>query len=242
MSLTARRSEKPPRCLSERRRFTYRVAHRVRESRPVARFLTNQFHKLYYDASDTWTGLKWLGVQAQKFPGDLWVYQEIMAELRPDWIIECGTNQGGSALFLASVCEALGHGRVISVDIKLPASPREHPRLEYIAGSSTSDRVVSQLRERVAEAPSVMVMLDSDHSYAHVRQELRLYGELVTPGSYLIVEDTNLAGHPVKSYLGDGPFEAVAEFLATDSRFSVDQSREKFFLTFNPSGFLRRAE
>lgn len=203
--------------------------------------LTNQFHKLYYDASETWTDLKWLGVQAQKFPGDLWVYQEIIAEQRPDWIIESGTNRGGSALFLASVCEALGHGRVISIDVQAPSSPPQHPRLEYIVGSSTSGEVLAQLQDRVGGAAGVMVLLDSDHSFGHVQRELDLYSDLVTPGSYLVVEDTNLAGHPVKSYLHAGPYEAVREFLATDSRFAIDRSREKFFLTFNPNGFLRRA-
>jgi cephalosporin hydroxylase len=240
MSEPTLESQTLTRLRAESRRFAYRVAHRLRESRPVSRVLTNQFHKLYYDASDTWTGLKWLGVQTQKFPGDLWVYQEIITEVRPDWIIESGTNQGGSALFLASVCDAVGHGRVISIDIEAPRSPPQHPRLEYITGSSTSTAVLNQLHERLAQTAKVMVMLDSDHSFEHVLQELRLYSDLVTAGSYLIVEDTNLAGHPVKTYLSDGPFEAVKEFQATDRRFSIDHSREKFFLTFNPSGFLRR--
>jgi cephalosporin hydroxylase len=203
--------------------------------------VTNQFHKLYYDASDTWTELTWLGVQTQKFPGDLWVFQEIMAELRPDWIVESGTNQGGSALFLASVCDALGHGRIISIDVVEPKAAPAHPRIEYITGSSTSAAVIEHLRDRVRDAERVIVMLDSDHSRAHVLNELRQYSELVTPGSYLIVEDTNLAGHPVKPYLADGPHEAVREFLSTDHRFSIDRSREKLFMTFNPDGFLRRA-
>ena len=64
--------------------------------------------------------------------------------------------------------------------------------------------------------------------------ELRAYSPLVSPGSYLIVEDTNVNGHPALPEHGPGPMEAVEEFL------EVDVAREKFFLTFNPRGFLRR--
>ncbi len=83
-------------------------------------------------------------------------------------------------------------------------------------------------------------MLDSDHAYAHVLEEVRLYGELVTPGSYMVVEDTNVNGHPVFPEHGPGPMEALDEFLAGGSPFTIDLEREKFFLTFNPRGFLRR--
>lgn len=86
-----------------------------------------------------------------------------------------------------------------------------------------------------------MVILDSDHSQAHVFRELELYSELVTAGNYLIVEDTNINGHPVNPNSGKGPMEAVADFLKMDTNFEVDLEREKFFLTFNPKGYLRRA-
>jgi cephalosporin hydroxylase len=87
---------------------------------------------------------------------------------------------------------------------------------------------------------TVMVVLDSDHSAAHVLDELRAYAPLVTPGSYLVVEDTNINGHPVFDSFGPGPTEAVTKFLDESSAFVVDRSREKFLLTFNPSGWLRR--
>jgi cephalosporin hydroxylase len=87
---------------------------------------------------------------------------------------------------------------------------------------------------------AIMVILDSDHTRAHVRGELRGYGPLVTPGSYLIVEDTNLNGHPAYPQFGPGPMEAVKEFLASSPNFLPDPDCEKFFMTFNPPGYLRR--
>jgi len=85
-----------------------------------------------------------------------------------------------------------------------------------------------------------MVILDSDHARDHVLQELRLYAGLVTPGAYLIVEDSNVNGHPVLPEHGPGPMEALREFLGGTREFAVDAAREKFFLTFNPKGFLKK--
>ena len=85
-----------------------------------------------------------------------------------------------------------------------------------------------------------MVVLDSDHSAAHVKAELDLYSPLVTSGCYLIVEDTNVNGHPVYPLHGPGPMEALDQFLPAHPEFEVDASREKYMLTFNPRGYLRR--
>ncbi len=85
-----------------------------------------------------------------------------------------------------------------------------------------------------------MVVLDSDHSAAHVGKELEIYAPLVTPGCYMVVEDTNVNGHPISPDFGPGPWEAVEAFLSRRTDFVADGSREKFILTFNPRGFLRR--
>jgi cephalosporin hydroxylase len=85
-----------------------------------------------------------------------------------------------------------------------------------------------------------MVTLDSDHHAAHVAEELRLYSQLVTPGSYLVVEDTHFNGYPILPKFGPGPHEAVDAFLRSNPDFTRDGSREKFGMTFNPGGWLRR--
>jgi cephalosporin hydroxylase len=207
----------------------------------------DQFHTLYYSRPEqTIYDTYWLGVAAQKYPSDLWVYQEIITELRPDFIIETGTYWGGSALYLASICELLGHGQVITIDTvdmaESAATRPEHARITYLHGSSIETEVVEKVRGLVADAGTIMVILDSDHSREHVVNELKIYSEFVTPDSYLIVEDTNINGHPVFPEFGPGPMEALDLFLSTSAEFLPDPSREKFFVTANPRGFLRRVE
>jgi len=205
--------------------------------------IIDQFHRFYYGSAElgqTWMNTFWLGAPTQKCPFDLWVYQEILYEQRPDVIIESGTCRGGSALFLASICDLLGQGRVITVDIEDKKVPVRHHRVTYLHGSSTSDDVVERVAGSLGTSERVMVILDSDHSREHVLRELRIYSRYVTPGCYLVVEDTNLGGRPVDPDFGPGPTEAVQQFLGENRDFVVDQSREKFYLTFNPGGFLRR--
>lgn len=199
------------------------------------------FHVVFYrNRRRTWASLNWLGVPILKCPFDLFMYQELVSELRPDVIVETGTFQGGSALYFASLCVLLGHGRVVSIDTDPAAGRPEHPRIEYITGSSTSPDVVERVRKATNLAETVFVVLDSDHAESHVARELELYSPLVTRGSYLIVEDTNVNGHPVYRRHGPGPMEAVQKFLRLHPEFTVDPSRERLYLTFNPGGYLRR--
>jgi cephalosporin hydroxylase len=201
--------------------------------------VTEAFHRLYYDTA-VWKDTHWLGVRTQKCPLDLWVYQEILHEVKPDLVIETGTAHGGSAYYLASLMDLIGRGEIVTVDIHPIEGRPEHPRITYVTGSSTADEVVQEV-ERLAEGHDrVLVILDSDHSRDHVLDELRIYNRFVTPGSYLIVEDTNVNGHPVMPEHGPGPMEALDDFLAEADGLEIDAAREKFFMTFNPRGFLRK--
>jgi len=209
------------------------------------REVATEFHKLFHSSwLQTWANTFWLGVPVEKPPSDLWVYQEIICELRPDVIVETGTRFGGSALFMASVCEMLGHGRVVTIDVEDMASSSTtrptHDRLTYLSGSSTTRETIDQVRELVDGAPCVIVILDSDHSMTHVTDELRIYRDIVTVGSYLIVEDTQFNGHPILPDFGPGPMEALELFLRSDPEFVPDRTREKFLFSFSPMGFLKR--
>jgi len=201
----------------------------------------DRFHELYYSSdSRTWRDTWWMGVRTYKCPLDLWIYQEILSELRPDLVIECGTAEGGTALYLAHVLDLIGKGHVITIDVVPPVPPPSHPRIQCVHGSSTDPAIVRGVEDAARGRGAVLVILDSNHTREHVAEELRLYHRFVTPGSYLIVEDTNINGHPVFRDHGPGPMEAVEEFLSGRDDFLADVSREKFFLSFNPGGYLRR--
>lgn len=198
------------------------------------------FHRMYYD-SNVYRRTYWRGVETQKCPLDLWIYQEILHERRPDVIVETGTFSGGSALYLASLFDLLGRGRVITVDIAPQPNRPAHSRITYIEGlSSTSPEAVTKVNAMIKGGEEVMVILDSDHSRDHVLGELRIYGKMVTPGQYLIVEDTNINGHPALREFGPGPMEALDLYLKEDDAFEIDSTREKFYMTFNPRGYLRK--
>lgn len=212
-------------------------------SERATRRIVRRFHRLFFHQKfRTWANTKFLGVPVAKNPLDLWVYQEIIFELRPDVIVETGTAHGGSALYMARLCELIGRGRVVSVDIAPLGPLPSHGRLTFLTASSVDPATVERVRGMIKPGEVVMVVLDSNHERGHVLEELRLYGELVTPGSYLIVEDTNINGHPVFWAHGPGPMEAVEEFLRSHAEFSVDETREKYFFTFNPRGYLRKRE
>ena len=218
------------------RRVKDAAAFRI--DRGLDRRAISRAHDVFYE-SDAWTKATWLGAQALKNPLDLWVYQEILHETRSELIVETGTYRGGSAFFLASICDLLGEGEIVSVDIEpvrddYPA----HERITYLGGrSSTDPGVVSEVRAR-AEGKRTLVILDSDHSQAHVEAELAAYAPLVPVGGYVIVEDSNIG--QIRKDLLPGPLQAIEAFLAHTDEFEIDRAREKFLITQNPSGYLRR--
>ena len=213
---------------------------RFRANRKLDGASIGRAHDVFY-ASDVWTKATWLGSQALKNPLDLWVYQEIMFETQPELVVETGTYRGGSAHYLASICDLLGGGEVLSIDIEAERDDYPvHPRITYLAGrSSTHPEVVAEVSAR-ASGRRVLVVLDSDHSQAHVEAELALYAPLVQVGGYVIVEDSNIG--QIRKDLMPGPLEAVRAVLAASDEFQSDRDREKFLSTFNPSGYLRRVK
>jgi cephalosporin hydroxylase len=212
---------------------------RGRMNSPVVLEVLDQFHRLFYADKRTWPQNTWFGHRTWKSPNDLWLYQEIIHRQRPGLIIETGTAYGGSATYLAWLLDREDHGRIVSIDIAARATP-PHPRVTYLAGSSTDPEIVAQVKAMVPPGEPVMVMLDSDHSEKHVYDELCAYADLVTPGSYLVVEDTNVNGHPAHPNYGPGPMEAARRFVAERDDFVVDESMHRLLLTLNPEGYLRR--
>lgn len=211
----------------------------------LMRFISvRYFHKLFYytfftDMAGQNKDIRWMGVTISKCPLDSWIYQEIIWEQKPDVIIETGTDRGGSALFFASLFDLLGKGEVITIDVTDYSKNVAHPRIMKIHDSSIASHVVSKVAELV-RGKKVMVVLDSDHTRDHVLKEMEIYSELVSPGCYMVVEDSNVNGHPVLPGWGKGPMEAIRAFLKMRGDFVIDRSREKFLLTFYPKGFLKK--
>jgi cephalosporin hydroxylase len=212
--------------------------------------VVRDFSREYY-RSKVWRKTFWFGLNCGKCPLDLWIFQEILHEMMPDLVIETGTGGGGSTLFMAHMMDLLGNGRILTIDKKEidrperhPLARPSHPRIMYLSGSSVSPKIEEQVRDLIQPDDTVMVDLDSAHGQPHVEKELELYSEFVTRGHYLIVEDTNV-GHPVDgppAQMGRGPWEAVGAFLKRHPEFRADRLREKFLLTHNPRGYLRRME
>ena len=185
--------------------------------------------------------LTWLGKPIRQAPLDLWTIQETLWRVRPALLIEVGTSWGGSAYFYAQLFDLMGAGRVITVDV-VKLHDLTHPRIEFVIGSSVEPGVVAGMTRaaRAADGP-VMVILDGDHHQAHVRAELECYSGLVTPQSYLLVQDGIVDTSPYFQEHRPGPLPAIHDFLSTHPEYAVDGALcQQFVITHHPEGWLKR--
>lgn len=175
--------------------------------------------------------IRWRGTPILKFPSDLASYQMIIHEKMPDFIVETGTKYGGSALFFGDMCELNGRGHVISIDLHSEHNPT-HSRVTYLKGKGKDRAILSKVREIVGSG-SVMVILDSDHSYRNVKWELFRYSKIVTPGQYMVVEDCYN-----KFAQNWGPMAARDWFLKRTRRFKLVDVSSRFLVGMAMDGWL----
>ena len=195
----------------------------------------------------------WMGRPIIKYPNDILILQEMIWNLKPDYIVETGIAHGGSIIFSSSMLELLGHGEVIAVDIDIRQHNREeiekHPmakRITMIEGSSIDPKIVDAIKEKV-KGKKVLVCLDSNHTHEHVLEELRMYADMVNVGSYIVCPDTFVEYFP-KGYcddrpwdVGNNPMTALIAFLKEDDRFIIDKDIDnKLMITEGFDGYLKR--
>lgn len=206
-------------------------------SGPVAKLY---HHDLIYKTGN-FRSLNWLGVPIWQNVLDLWTIQEAISSIRPGLLVETGTDHGGSALFYANLMDLLGEGQVTTIDI-VRNHELDHPRIEFLHGSSTDPKIVDQVRATAAKVSGpVMVILDGNHARDHVAEELELYGPLVTPGSLLLSQDGVIDEFGIFRDSRPGPLEANRSFLSRHPEFEHDRElNERFRLTQHPLGWMRR--
>jgi len=199
---------------------------------------------LYHQENILFERVHWMGVRTLKNPLDCWIYQEILWEMKPEVLVEIGSLHGGSTLFFCHLFDIIGAGRVVSVELDRSYYQVSHPRLVDVTGDCADPTVVARVAE-LCRGKTAMVVHDADHEKSAVLTALRLYSGLVTVGNYFIVEDGHQDVFDPSVRLGSdrpGALAAIREFLAGDDRFVVDRERERYLITYNPRGFLKRAK
>lgn len=204
-------------------------------------------------------GFSWLGRPVIQLPEDMIRIQEVIYAVKPDVILETGVAHGGSLVYYASLCTAIGKGRVIGVDIDIRKHNREaieghrlNHLIQLYQGSSTDPNVVNSVRQSIGLNETVLVLLDSNHSKAHVADELEYYCSFVSPGSYIVACDgimEEVAGAPrtESDWSWNNPKTAVNDFLATHNEFNLVEPTWPFNegyvrnrVTYWPRAFLQR--
>ena len=201
----------------------------------------------------------WMGRPIIQLPEDMVRTQEVIYEVQPDVIIETGIAHGGSLIFYASLCKAMGKGRIIGVDIEIRPHNRKaiedhllFPYISLIEGSSIDESIVEEANNHVSKGDVVMVLLDSNHTYNHVLAELRAYSKMVTVGSYIVATDgimENVVGAPRTNPDWDtnNPKKALEQFVKENDNFIVEEPTFPFNegvinerVTYWPSAYLKR--
>jgi len=204
-------------------------------------------------------GFSWMGRPIIQLPEDMIRIQELIYRLRPDVVLETGIAHGGSLVFYASLMQAMGHGRVIGVDIEIRPHNLEaitahemFPRITLVEGSSVAPTTLAHVEAAFGDASTSIVILDSNHSRQHVLEELRHYARFVSVGSYIVACDGIMqevvgAKRTQPEWLTDNPQSAVRDFLAENDRFVLEEPAFPFNeglgtqrVTYWPNAFLRR--
>lgn len=227
-------------------------------SREAFERISRQWVKVGWDQAYSYT-FSWMGRPVIQLPEDMLRIQEVIYQVKPDVIVETGVAHGGSLIFYASLCKAMGRGRIVGVDIEIRphnrAAIESHemsPLISLIEGDSIATDTLCAVKEHIRPGDTVLVVLDSCHTKDHVAKELTAYQSLVTPGSYLVATDgvmLDLGDVPrgCPDWSWDNPTAAAAEFALAHPEFELAQPPWPFNesalqsnITHWPGAWLRR--
>ncbi|MFA5771258.1 MAG: CmcI family methyltransferase [Thermoplasmata archaeon] len=221
-------------------------------------FISEQWLKVGWNEKYVYN-FTWLGRPIIQLPEDIVRIQETIYKIKPDVIIETGIAHGGSLILYASLCKAIGRGRVIGVDIEIRPHNKKaieshelYPYIELIEGSSTDPAVVRTVKSRIKSKETVLIILDSDHTKKHVMDELEAYHGMVTPGSYIVATDGSMRDlydvpRGKSEWKHDNPCEAAKEFVTKHPEFVIERPKWIFSesnltenITHWPNAFIKR--
>lgn len=197
---------------------------------------------IYHQKEIVFDQVTWMGTPVLKNVLDAWIYQEIIYEVQPDVIVEIGSRYGGSTKYFANLLDILGKGMVISIDIDRSVYNLDHERVKALTGNSSDQKIISEVAD-LCRGKAVLVIQDGDHSKKQALEDLENYSKFVSINSYFIMEDgiVDLFHHgDGLGFQEEGPLAAIEEFLNRNTHFVIDFSRERYILTYNPKGFLKR--
>jgi len=183
------------------------------------------------------------GIKMIKNPFDYLLYQMIINEVKPDLIIEVGTNHGGTALYMSDMLDLIGKGEIHTIDIT------EYPMDERVINNKRIKRFLGGYQaydlKNCEGYEKILVIDDGSHLYEHTLEILQKFQDVVTPDSYFIVEDGALIHIGLTKDYGGGPVRAIEEFLQTNVNYIIDRNWCDFFgknATFNTNGFLKKVK
>jgi cephalosporin hydroxylase len=229
-------------------------------SREAFDVLSIEWVKLGWQMKYPYT-FSWMGRPVIQLPEDMIRTQEVIYRLKPDVIVETGIAHGGSLIYYASLCKAMGKGRIVGIDIEIRPHNREaieahelYPMISMVEGNSVAAEIVSQVDELVGDAKTVLLILDSNHTREHVLAELEAYHHLVTPGSYAVATDGVMqwvhdGPRGELDWKEDNPSSAAHDFVKAHPEFEIEQPAWPFNesnlgtnITHWPDAWIKRKE
>ncbi len=199
---------------------------------PMQAAVVPAFQRIYHHAARrTWHDVWYRGTRLHAYPTDLWVYQELLEELKPSLVVQTGTYRGGTALFLADRLQIIGRGHVVTIDAEAEPNRPQHPRLTYLTGPPTAADIVDDVRSRLdGLGPGAGPPRRRDHQGRGAGRAARAMRRSHLPARWSWSSTPTSTVRPMRSRSSS----------TRTSDFEVDARGERHFLTQNPAGLLRR--